>query len=117
MINIVKNYIINNNLIQNDQYVICSTSGGADSICLLHILYSLGYKVVLAHVNHHKRIESNNEEAEMKKLASTLNIPFEVYHYYDEGIDNFHNNAHNARYEFYKNVAKKYNTSIITVSA
>ena len=78
MINIVKNFIINNNLIQKDEFVICSTSGGADSICLLHILYSLGYKVVLAHVNHHKRIESDNEEAEMKKLAFSLNIPYEI---------------------------------------
>ena len=116
MINIVKNYIINNNLIQNDQYVICSTSGGADSICLLHILYSLGYKVVLAHVNHHKRIESDNEEIEMSKLAKTLNIPFEVYHYFDDGNDNFHNSAHNMRYEFYKDVANKYNTSTITTA-
>ena len=64
MINIVKNFIINNNLINPNDYVICSTSGGADSICLLHILYNLGYKVVLAHVNHHKRIESETEEKE-----------------------------------------------------
>ena len=38
MINIVKNFIINNNLINPNDYVICSTSGGADSICLLQIL-------------------------------------------------------------------------------
>ena len=94
MINIVKNFIINNNLIDSNEYVICSTSGGADSICLLHILHNLGYKVVLAHVNHHKRIESDTEEKEMKCLANKLNIPFELYHYYDDGNDNFHDKAH-----------------------
>ena len=116
MINVVKNYIINNNLITKDKHVICSTSGGADSICLLHILYSLGYKVVLAHVNHHKRTESDYEEIKMKELAESLNIPFEIYHYYDDGTDNFHNKAHNMRYEFYRAVATKYNTNIITTA-
>ncbi len=116
MINIVKDFIINNNLIQNDDYVICSTSGGADSICLLHILYSLGYKVVLAHVNHHKRSESDYEEVEMKKLADSLNIPFEIYHYYDDGKDNFHNRAHNMRYQFFRDVADKYKTKTITTA-
>ena len=48
MINVVKKYIIDNNLINYNDYVICSTSGGVDSICLLHILHALGYKVVLA---------------------------------------------------------------------
>lgn len=116
MINIVKNYIINNNLIPTNDYVICSTSGGADSICLLHVLYTLGYKVVLAHVNHHKRVESDNEELEMKNLARELNIPFECYHYYDGGNNNFHDEAHNMRYAFYKSVADKYNTKIITTA-
>ena len=52
----------------------------------------------------------------MSKLAKTLNIPFEVYHYFDDGNDNFHNSAHNMRYEFYKDVANKYNTSTITTA-
>ena len=116
MINIVKNFIINNNLINPNDYVICSTSGGADSICLLHILYNLGYKVVLAHVNHHKRIESETEEKEMRCLATKLNIPFELYHYYDDGNENFHDKAHTMRYEFYKNMADKYNTKTITTA-
>lgn len=116
MINIVKNFIMNNNLINPLEYVICSTSGGVDSICLLHILYNLGYKVVLAHVNHHKRIESENEENEMRCLAKKLNIPFELYHYYDDGSNNFHDNAHTMRYEFYKKVADKYNTKTITTA-
>ena len=116
MLNIVKKFIIDNNLIPTNDYVVCSTSGGADSICLLHILYDLGYKVVLAHVNHHKRVESDNEELEMQNLANTLNIPFECFHYHKEGTNNFHDDAHTMRYAFYKNVADKYNTKLITTA-
>lgn len=116
MINVVKKYISDNNLINFNDFVICSTSGGVDSICLLHILHQLGYKVVLAHVNHNKRFESKLEEQAMIYLAKTLNIPFEIFHYHYEGNDNFHNDAHNFRYDFYKRVAKKYNTTTITTA-
>ena len=92
------------------------SSGGVDSICLLHILHTLGYKVVLAHVNHNKRVESNLEEQAMNFLAKTMNIPFEVINYHYEGNDNFHNDAHKIRYDFYKRVADKYNTKIITTA-
>ena len=104
----VNNYIINNNLLNKNQYIITAVSGGMDSICLLHILYSLGYKVVLAHVNHHKRIESDIEQKEMELLAKKLNIPFELFNYYDNNQANFHDQAHDARYDFFKKVADNY---------
>ena len=61
MENKIKNFIINNNLIEEEP-IICATSGGVDSVCLINILHNLGYKVVLAHVNHLKRKESELEE-------------------------------------------------------
>lgn len=104
-----------NNLITNNT-IICAVSGGVDSICLLDILYKLGYNVVLAHVNHNKRVESINEQEAMKKLADSLNIPFELLDYHYDGVDNFHNDAHNARYEFFKNLCIKYNTDVIATA-
>ena len=77
MLKTVKDFILKNN-INIDLPVICAVSGGADSVCLLHILYDLGYEVILAHVNHHKRKESEIEAIKMKELANKLNIPFEL---------------------------------------
>ena len=56
MDNIIASFLKENNLII-DKPIIVACSGGADSVCLLYVLYKLGDKVILAHVNHHKRIE------------------------------------------------------------
>ena len=99
-----------------DKPLIVAVSGGADSVALLYVLYKLGYKVILAHVNHHKRKESEIEEAEMKKFADSLSIPFELLNYHYDGIDNFHNDSHNARYNFFKGLCQKYNTNMIATA-
>jgi len=112
MENKIKNFIINNNLIEEEP-IICATSGGVDSVCLINILHNLGYKVVLAHVNHHKRKESELEEEAMKLLAKKLDVPFELLNYHYNGKDNFHNDSHNARYDFFKSLCLKYNTHTI----
>lgn len=109
------NFMQKNNLI-SDNLIVCAVSGGVDSVCLLHILYNLGCKVVLAHVNHNKRVESKNEAIEMENLAKRLNIPYEYYSYHYDNSDNFHNDAHIARYSFFKDVCKKYNTNVIATA-
>ena len=111
----IANFLKSQNLII-DKPVIVAVSGGADSVSLLYALYNLGYKVILAHVNHHKRKESEIEEEAMKNLASSLNIPFELLPYYYDGLDNFHNDSHNARYNFFKSLCEKYNTNIIATA-
>lgn len=112
----VLNYINQNNLINPDNTIICAVSGGVDSICLLDILYKLGYKVVLAHVNHNKREESKIEQKAMQKLAEDLSIPFELLDYHFDGNDNFHNDSHNARYNFFRSLCGKYNTNVIATA-
>lgn len=115
MLDIVKQFIIKQNININSK-VICAVSGGADSVCLIHILHDLGYDVVLAHVNHHKREQSELEEVKMKELADNLNVPFELLSYHYDGVDNFHNDSHNARYNFFTSLCKKYNTNIIATA-
>ena len=67
----VKKFIIDGNF-NIDNKIVCATSGGADSLAMLYILHNLGYECILAHVNHHKRVESEIEEKEMKYLASKV---------------------------------------------
>ncbi|MBL0159152.1 MAG: tRNA lysidine(34) synthetase TilS [Bryobacterales bacterium] len=53
-------------------------SGGADSVCLLHILLRLGWPVHVLHVNHGLRgAESEGDERFVAKMAASLGAPFE----------------------------------------
>ena len=57
--------------------VVCAVSGGADSVCMLHVLLSLrnalGITVEAAHFNHHLRgAESDRDEAFVRELCASL---------------------------------------------
>ncbi len=59
--------------------VLCGVSGGADSVCLLHVLLSLsgelGFKVFAAHFNHLLRgAESDRDEAFVAKLCRSMEV-------------------------------------------
>ena len=115
MIERIKQFIKLNNL-NIDKPIVCAVSGGADSLALIQILYELGYDVILAHVNHHKRKESEEEALAMEAYAKEKKIPFELLNYHYSGSGNFHDESHNARYDFFREVAKKYNTNIIATA-
>ncbi|MGM9970060.1 MAG: tRNA lysidine(34) synthetase TilS [Anaeroplasma sp.] len=108
-------FLKKNNIII-DKPIVCAVSGGVDSVSMLMILHKLGYRCILAHVNHHKRKESKYEQEAMQKLAENLNIPFELLSYYFDGNDNFHNDSHLARYNFFKEICLKYNTNFIATA-
>lgn len=108
----VSKFLIDNNLI-NDKYAIVAVSGGVDSVVLLDLLLKLKVKVVLAHVNHHKRKESEMEEKALKEYALKNNIPFEKLDFFFDNVGNFHDVAHNARYDFFKSLCLKYHTNYI----
>ena len=111
----VKAFLKDNNININKPIVV-AVSGGADSIALLNILYNLKYNVIMAHVNHHMREQSEIEEKAMIDLAKKLNIPYEILEYHYDGNDNFHNASHNARYKFFRSVCDKYNTNLIATA-
>jgi tRNA(Ile)-lysidine synthase len=61
--------------------VLCAVSGGADSVCLLHVLKGLGrdLRLVCAHYNHRLRgPESDRDEAFVRTLCAELGIPLTV---------------------------------------
>lgn len=60
--------------------VLCAVSGGADSVCLLHLLRALsgrmGFRLAAAHFNHLLRGEaSDGDEAFVRSLCETWGIP------------------------------------------
>ena len=57
-------------------------SGGPDSVALLHILHTLGYKCKALHCNFHLRgAESDRDQQFCETLCASLGIPLEVRHF------------------------------------
>ncbi|MBP5343183.1 tRNA lysidine(34) synthetase TilS [bacterium] len=106
---------LNKYINKSDTLIVC-VSTGIDSMCLFHYLYTNGYKIVVAHVNHKKRTESDQEYAYLEDFCKKNNIPFEGY-ILDKKIEsNFQEEARKIRYSFFINVAKKYNSKAIILA-
>lgn len=109
------NVILNNKHLNNldkTRPVVLALSGGVDSMVLFYLLKNAGFKVVIAHVNHHKRPESQFEEEYIRNLAKENNFDIEILNYIHDK-NNFQAEAHNSRYNFFYEIAKKYNASSI----
>ena len=67
----VKKYIIDNNMLSDVSKVVIGVSGGADSVCLLEILYRLreefGIELQVVHINHCIRGEEADGDEEFVK--------------------------------------------------
>jgi len=79
MITRVFNTIKKNGIIKKGDSLVVGVSGGPDSVCLLHVLWSLkadlDLKLAAVHINHMLRgDESDRDESFVKKLCSDLNI-------------------------------------------
>ena len=78
--NSVSSFIARHHMIPPGATVLCAVSGGADSVCLLHILHGLqsdlDFHLVAAHYNHHLRgAESDEDEAFVWRLCKNWGIP------------------------------------------
>lgn len=71
----IRNAIDCNNLLHDEDFVIVTLSGGADSVALLSALVSLGYNCVAAHCNFHLRGEESNRDCRHAlSVASDLGV-------------------------------------------
>ncbi|TCK87856.1 tRNA(Ile)-lysidine synthase [Natranaerovirga hydrolytica] len=79
-------YIIEEKMINKEDHIVVGVSGGADSICLLHILYALkdtlNITLSAVHINHGLRKEAAIEDAAfVKALCQKFEIPCYDYYY------------------------------------
>ena len=78
--NKVKRFIEKHCMIEEDSMVAAGVSGGADSVCLLHILWRLQkdmrFRLMTVHVDHGVRPDSAEDAAYVEELCRKLEIPF-----------------------------------------
>ncbi len=72
-----------NNLLQKNDTVVVAVSGGADSVCLLHLFYRLSQiwslKLICAHVNHMLRSDADKDAAFVESLCKKWEIPYVMH--------------------------------------
>ena len=79
MKNKVQYFITEKSLFKREDKLILGISGGADSVCLMHILLALGCSFELAHCNFNLRgEESDADEDFVKELAKTYQLKIHV---------------------------------------
>ena len=82
MKNKIQNFIAEKSLFEREDKLILGISGGADSVCLMHILLSLGYSFELAHCNFNLREkESDADEDFVKELAENYSLKIHIKHF------------------------------------
>ena len=95
------------NIYEND-IVVLACSYGPDSMVLLDLLQKLHLNIVVAHVNHKLRKESDKEEKLLKEFCLKNSVIFESLSIDEFPKGNTEMNARNIRYNFFDKIVKKY---------
>ena len=81
--NKVINYIDRHHMIDAGDLVAVGVSGGADSVCLLHLMKRLSeerqFRLLAVHVDHGVRTESAEDAAYVEHMCKELEIPFYLH--------------------------------------
>ncbi len=121
----VEHFITEHHLVDPSDTLLVGVSGGADSVCLLHILInlrnSLGIDLHIVHLNHQLRgAESDADANYMKDMAKKLGInctveACDVKSYQSEHGCSLEEAAREARYSFFTEVAERIGASAVAV--
>ena len=119
---IVSKNIQHHHLLDIEKPIVVAISGGADSIALLYILYSLGYNCIAAHCNFHLRgEESNRDEKHVSNVIKRLGIVGEFTHFNVDAYTKEHHVStemacRELRYEWFENIRQKHKAQAIAVA-
>ena len=102
--------------------ILCAVSGGADSMCLLHLLSSAGIDVAAAHFEHGIRGEESLRDARfVADYCAENGIPCVIGHadvpaYADEHTLGIEEAARQLRYEFLQRTAEELGCEVIATA-
>jgi tRNA(Ile)-lysidine synthase len=100
--------------------VLAGVSGGPDSLCLLDILHTAGYRVIVAHFNHQLRPEANQEADSVSARARSLGLAFtsdtaDVHAHAEAHRLSLEEAARMLRYQFLFAAARQYQAQAVAV--
>ncbi len=110
MIETFESYLEHSGLLPEGSKLVVACSGGVDSVVLTHVLHTLGYELVLAHMNYHLRGADSDEDARfVEALAKTLEVAFYVESgnakaAADQGGEGLQAAARRLRYAFFERI-------------
>lgn len=97
--------------------VVVGVSGGVDSVVLAYLLNQLGYRIIVAHVNHSLRgAESDQDAAFVESLCCSWGVPFESCKITVPKKGNLENEARKKRYTFLESIRLKKRASYIVAA-
>ena len=101
------NHFLRKEYFKKHSKVLLALSGGLDSMFLFHLLSTyqeeLGIELILAHVNHKQRSESDWEENELRKLADAAELPIYITSFSGDFSEA---RAREFRYDFFRKIMK-----------
>lgn len=122
----VKSTIANYKMLRQGDHVIVGVSGGADSLCLLHVLNrlkdELGIKLFAAHLNHQFRgVDAEEDASFVEEICRQWNIPcriesFDVPAYAKAMGLSPEEAGREIRYQLFERVKKEANANKIAVA-
>lgn len=111
------------NYLKGEEKVVVAVSGGVDSVVLLdRLVKELGNeKVVVAHLHHGLREESNEELTMVANMSKNYGVTFEykkldVYGYCAKKGVSMETGARELRYNFFNEVMDKYGTKTLVIA-
>lgn len=110
------NHFLRKEYFKKHSKVLLALSGGLDSMFLYHLLSTyqneLGIELIVAHVNHKQRSESDWEENELRKLADAAELPIYITSFSGDFSEAC---AREFRYDFFRKIMKEVGaTALVT---
>jgi tRNA(Ile)-lysidine synthase len=122
MINDIKKFIIDNDLLPgNNLIVFAAVSGGIDSCVMLdvfnHLKENFNFRLEMLHVNHNTRGKENlKDEIFVEKLARKYNIPIKLKKLENQAGKQSEAYLRDQRYKFFNTVLSKSQNAIIATA-
>ena len=122
MVERVKKFIQNLQLLPENGKVVAGVSGGIDSMVMAHLLINLGYSCVVAHSNFHLRgAESDRDESFVKRWCKErdvtfVSIDFNTKEYAAEKKISIEMAARELRYNWFSQLCVLYEADAVAVA-
>ncbi len=115
-------FIDQNGLFERDGTLLAAVSGGMDSVLMVHLLASSGYKFAVAHCNFQLRgPEADADQAFCKQLALQCNVPFHTINFDTQNHATANKisiqmAARDLRYQWFEHIRQQHNYTAIALA-